>query len=334
MSITIKDIAKDTHLSLATISKYLNGKNISKTNNEIIKESISRLGYIPNKSAQSLRSKKTNTICIMLPELENGFWGPLCGLIEEDLRKYNYSTMITLYDAHSSDNLSEFRVIQSKQVDGIVLVPENDNKINLPKLIQNSNIPFVLLDQNARNITADLVTSNNHDAAFKATKYLIENGHKKLSIIASISDSYTSDERIQGFKDACKECNISHNDISINRFDFSNQSSVNYFKKYLNSEHRPTALLLLNAKLTLGAIMTVRELNLKIPDDLSILSFDDDQIFSAFNPPITVIVQNIKEMSKSVTQLLIKRIQSSQLSKPKTKIIDTKFLIRKSIKSI
>ncbi len=329
MGSTIKDIAKDTNLSLATISKHLNGKNILPENKKLIEESIQRLGYIPNKTAQNLRSKKTKTICILLPIIGDYFWGFLCSIIEEYLRKYNYSTIISSYDASSGDNTSELQFLLSKQVDGVILIPDNSNSINLPFLLQKAHIPFVCLDQELSVIPADFVTSDNRAGAYGATRYFLENGHRKLGAIGGNLSSYTMKERLAGFRDACSEYHIPEENLCIYGGDVS--SSAEYFRIMTSLPEHPTAVLMLGYDLTLGAIMTLSALNMQIPKDLSLISFDDDEIFSAFNPPITTVVQNMNEIGRQATKLLIKRINGNYDLFPETKMIETNFIIRKSV---
>ncbi|WMJ85703.1 LacI family DNA-binding transcriptional regulator [Anaerocolumna sp. MB42-C2] len=332
MGSTIKDIAKDTNLSLATISKYLNGKNILPENKKLIEESIKKLGYKPNKTAQNLRSKKTNTICILLPFIGDYFWGFLCSIMEEYLRKYNYSTIISSYDAFSDDNTSELQFLLSKQVDGVILVPEYSGSITLPSLLLEAHIPFVCLDQELNGLSSDFVTSNNRTSAYQATKYFLENGHKIFGAIGGDLTSYTMKERISGMRDACREYNIPEDNLYIYGGDIA--SSADFFRNIMSMPNHPTAMLMLSYNYTLGTILTLSELGLQIPKDFSLISFDDDEIFSAFNPPITTVVQNLNEIGRQATGLLIKRINGDYELYPETKMIETKLIVRKSVANI
>ncbi len=335
MGSTIKDIAKDTNLSLATISKYLNGKNILPENKKIIEESIQRLGYIPNKTAQNLRSKKTNTVCILLPIIGDYFWGSLCSIIEEHLRKYNYSTIISSYNASSGDNTSELQFLLSKQVDGVILIPDSNitddrASFKLPFLLQKAGIPFVCLDQELSGIPGDFVTSDNRAGAYNATRYLLERGHKRLGIIGGNLSSYTMKERLTGFQNACSEYQIPERNLSV--YGGAVSSCAEYLRIMMSLPEHPTAVLILGYDLTLSAIMTLSVLNMQIPKDFSLISFDDDEIFSAFNPPITTVVQNMDEIGRQATELLMKRINGNLDSFPERKMIETTFIIRKSVK--
>ncbi len=334
MGSTIKDIARDTNLSLATISKYLNGKNILPENKIKIEESIERLGYTPNQTAQNLRSKKTNTICIFLPVLGEYFWGSLCSFIEEYMRKINYSTIISSYDQHSDNNEAELNLVLSKQIDGVILLCDLYKKSNLPMLLRNHEIPFVCLDQPVDNMSADFVTSDNRSGAYLATKYLIDNGHNILGVITGTPSSYTASERLNGFLDACNEYAIPEINRYIYDGDFSSQKSAECFRKMMNQKPSPSAVLICSYYMTLGAILTLNDLGLQIPEDFSLISFDDNQIFTAFNPPISTVTQNLTEIALYASQLLIKRINGNYDSFPESKMVDTNFIIRKSVKTL
>ncbi|MGB8454818.1 MAG: LacI family DNA-binding transcriptional regulator [Anaerocolumna sp.] len=329
MGSTIKDIAKDTNLSLATISKYLNGKNILPENKKLIEESIHRLGFIPNKTAQNLRSKKTKIICILLPIIGDYLWGSLCSIMEEFLRMYNYSTIISSYDVNSDDNNSELQFLLSKQVDGVILIPEDSKAFKLPVLLQQAKIPFVCLDQELSGIPADFVTSDHRTGAYNATRLLLEKGHRKLGVIGGNLSSYTMKERLTGFHDACLEYHVSERDQCVYGGDVS--SSAEHLRIMMSLPHHPTAVLMLGYNLTIGAILTLSSLKMQIPKDFSLISFDDDQIFSAFNPPITTIVQNMDEIGRQATELLIKRINGNFDLFPETKLIETTLIVRKSV---
>lgn len=330
MRITIKDIAKDTNLSLATISKYINGKNILPQNRILIEESIKKLGYIPNKTAQNLRSKKTNTICIFLPKIGDYFLGNLCSFIEEYMRQINYSTIISSYDPYSSSNSSDLQFILNKQIDGAILVPDTSKIANLPAMLQNEKIPFVCLDQSIQDIPADFVTSNNRSGAYNAAKYLINSGHHTLGIINGDPTIYSYSERLSGFLDACQEYSIPKGNRYIYNCD-SNSNSAQYFRDMMNHIPSPTAVLICSYNMTLGAILTLNDLGLQIPRDFSLISFDDDQIFTAFQPPITTVTQNLPEIARQASNLLIKRIKGDMDSFPESRMVETNLIIRKSV---
>lgn len=332
MNATIKDIAQDTNLSPATISKYLNGKKILPENQSTIENSIKKLNYIPNKNAQMLRSRKANVITILTPVIGDYFWGSIINYVEEYMQKHNYSTIISSYDPLKSDYSEVYQQLISTQTEGVILVPPNQNKINILHFLQKANIPFVYLDQVLTVSAADYVTSNNRTSAYDITCYLIRNGHRKIGVIGGPVDSYTSNERIHGFRQACFEHDIPKKDQFIFRGNYDVLSAVASFRKMIAAPEKPTAVFMLGYHYTVAIIQLLHELNLQIPEDLSIVSFDDDQLFTAVEPSITVMAQDLPKMGKEAARLLLKRIQGDRTDFPRTVYIDTLFIERNSVK--
>lgn len=334
MGCTIKDIARDTNLSLATISKYLNGKKILPENQKLIEESIKRLGYIPNKQAQMLRSRRTNTICILLPVISDYFWGSICSFVEEYMQRHNYSTIISTYDPAQQDQSEVYRHLVSIQVEGVIVVSLNLQSTNLFKLLNSNNIPYIYLDQVMTEPAGDSVTSDNCYSAYRTTKYLLDRGHRRIGVIGGDIDSYTTSERIRGFRTACREFSVPNEDQLIMCGDFTAGTAAKLFKKLMCMPNPPTAVFLLGYFMTVAAIQQLDNMSIRIPEDLSLISFDDDEIFSAFDPPISVVVQDLAQMGAEASRLLLQRIRGDYSDFPRTKIIKTHFIERSSVRSL
>ncbi len=335
MPATIKDIARDTGLSLATVSKYLNGKKIKPENQVLIEACINALGYVPNKNAQMLRGRKTNIITILLPVIGDYFWGAVCSHVEGYMQNHNYSTVISTYDSTQPDQTDLYNHLLSTQTEGILLIPNYVENTNLLKLLRNGNMPYVFLDQVLTTEAADSVTSANNEGAYQATKYLIECGHRNLSVIGGQKEAYTTIERINGFKRACREYAVSplQQNISYNNYN-SSATAAQFIKELMQKEDRPTAVFVLSYQFTIAIIQVLHELNLRIPQDLSILTFDDDELFIAVEPTITVVAQDLKSMGTEAARLLLKRIGGDVEDFPRTKLIETRFIERDSVKKI
>lgn len=334
MKCTIKDIANDTGLSLATISKYLNGIKILPHNQDLIEDSIRRLEYIPNKTAQTLRSRRTNTIAIFLPVISDYFWGSLCSYIEEYMQKHGYSVLISSYDSTQSNQSDVYSQLLNVQVDGAILIPEHLEKVNLAHLLKQGNIPFVYLDQIISDPKADAITSSNFTGAKEATEYLLNRGHRYLGVIGGDLSSYTNNQRVKGFHFACDEYNIPEEQRVILGGEFTPASAASSFQEMLSLPTRPTAILFLGYFMTVAAIQEISRQNILIPQDLSIITFDDDEIFSAYDPPVTVMVQDLSLIGKRTAELLLKRIQGDFTDFPHTEMIPTKLIERASVGKI
>ncbi|WP_242849029.1 substrate-binding domain-containing protein [Robinsoniella sp. KNHs210] len=271
---------------------------------------------------------------MLIPDAGDYFWGPLCGYIEEALQKHNYSTIISSYNPQLTESSEELRFLISSQIDGVLFVPRDEASCNLAILMRNSNIPFVYLDQLFENPSSDAVTSSNYKAAFDIMEYLINHGHNRIGIISGNYNSYTIKERFEGCKNAYLKHGFPEKDLLFLSGKFSAASGAKLFKKMISVPNPPTAIFMLGCNLTLGAILELNNLGLSLPNDLSLVSFDDDQIFHAFDPPITSMVQDFSEIATQAVDLLLRRISGDCEGFPETKMIPTHFIERSSVKAI
>jgi len=334
MAITIKDVAKDTNLSLATISKYLNGKNISAHNQKIIKKSIHKLGYTPSKAAQLLRSSKTNTICVFAPSIGDYYWSSIFYHIEEYFRSFGYSTIVLSYDTYSRDTQNSLNLLTSNHISGIVLIPFMEEENSIHHILHDANIPFVCLDQRLNDMDTDIVTSTNFQSAYDATMYLINRGHHHLGVLSAEEYSYTSNERMRGFCKACEDANISPTDIHKINSLITTPNQIKDFCQSLSQQGKPIAILSLRYDLTITFLSYLSSTDLSIPDDISLISFDDDMVFSAYATPITVILQDHKQLSYKAAETLHERINGNSSLPLQEILLPTKMIERKSVKTI
>ena len=334
MAITIKDIAKDTNLSLATISKYLNGKNISSKNRQLVEESIRRLGYIPSKTAQLLRARKGNTICVLAPSFGDYYWSSIFRHIEEYFRSFGYSTIILSYDTYSRTSHNALNLLISSHTSGVILIPFMEKRNNIHHLLADANIPFVCLDQQLDDVHADTVTSDNYQSAYDATMHFTSHGHRRIYALAGEDISYTSKERLHGFYNACKDSGLRDSDYSHITNIRSIPSTAKDFCHRLTQEEPPTALLSLGYDITITFLSHFSDTNLSIPTDVSLISFDDDIIFSAYPAPITVVTQDLINLAKKAAYLLHERIKENDTLPIQSIHLPTKMIERKSVASI
>lgn len=331
MGCTIKDIAKDTNLSLATISKYLNNKKISDENREKIRKSIDKLGYVPNIQAQTLRSKSTNTIAILLPEISDYFWGEVCNYVETYMRNNGYSTLIISYNDEIDNPEKICQQIISTHIAGVIILPQNKGTQPIAKVLKQHNIPTVSIDQRLPDIDIDSVTSNNYQSSFDVIQYFVRHCHKRIAVLSRDTGNTSIEERVHGIQDACKKLNISSHDFHIYNCDLTTNNMRDTIKKIFSAAEHPTAVFALTFDLTLLMIQHLDSLHLKIPYDFSLISFDDAEIFRAYNPPITVVEQNKRDISIHAGELLLQRLHGDFSHFPCNLEISTEFIERESV---
>ncbi len=331
MRATIKDIAKAAGVSIATVSNYLNGRSIKEENVRKIEKSIAEFHYVPNRAARNMRARRKRTIGVFLPKVGDYFWGNLYEGIEGYFRQRDYMTLILAVEHDGRLNEESKSLILSQQIDGGIIIAEKSDVSGLPDLLQSHNIPFVCADQPLASKEVDLVSSDNYMGAYRAAEYLIYKGHRRLGVLGSVyKDLITMQERKQGFYTACRAHGIPEKDIFV----LSEREGENMgLERCLSEPTRPTALLSCGYDITQRAILKIRQLGYEIPEDISLISFDDDEMFTAIYPPISVVKQSVTMMGERSAELLLRRIEGDWTDFPLSLRLETKFIERESVKA-
>ncbi|MDD3217664.1 MAG: LacI family DNA-binding transcriptional regulator [Lachnospiraceae bacterium] len=331
MSITIKDIAMDTGLSVATISKYLNNKPILSKNREVIAASIEKLHYIPNDSARGLRSKRSHTIGIIIPTLNNSFWGTVLGYSEEELRLRGYSVICCSHEPNEESSKKTIRALLDKKIDGAILIPYSQEDCQIISVLKDK-IPCISLDHVLESANIDAVTSANYEGGYEAIKYLLSQGHRRIGILAGPKNSYTAIERTRGALAALRDAGIApESELIAYTEEFLTAEGQHSLEQIMNINRPPTAVFAVNYDICIGALINSSMHNYRIPKDLSIVGFDDDIIFSSVRPGITVVNQNIKELGRQAANLLLRRIEGDWNDYPSLIKIPASLITRDSV---
>lgn len=308
MPATIRDIKAKTGLSVATISKYLNGGNVLPENRIKLEAAVKELKYEVNEIARGLVTNKTKTVGVLVYSIESLFNGTLLRYIGEELRRLGYGLLICDSCEDEEVEAQSLRFLVNKKVDGIIVVPvANTSEFLQPA--QNAGIPVVLMDRSLTDEEHDCVKIDNRMAAFRAMNLLLENGHRKIAVICS-SREYTGIERYKGFLDAMDQAKLEvpkeYRKCGRHAMEYGYQS----MKELITLKDRPTAVFMTNYEITLGAVMAVKESHLKCPDDISMLGFDNLILSRVVEPKMYMVVQPMKEMSERAVELLLQRIQN------------------------
>lgn len=341
MSVTIKDIAKETGLSLSTISKYLNHKNIQEENRELIESAIYRLGYQPNSNARSLRSERTMTIGIVLPDLGNYFWGDLVFGVTSYFAHRDYIVIECSYNYDDAQKKEVINYLIAKKVEGVIYLPTDMND-TMYSLLQEAGIAVVVMDQYPVNIDkypVDTVHSDNIESGKKLAKYLISKGHQRIGLISQVSFSSTIGERITGFREECEKaegiCIYSPQSVSVQWVDDTLMDTGRRdFREIMDLNEPPTALFCTNYISAVGALMEIESMNLDIPRDISVICYDNDALFRVMASPITCMAQDLKLLGTVASEILLKRIKGDWNDFPKVKIVETTFIEGGSVRDI
>lgn len=330
MKYTIKDIAKLTGYSTATISRALSGKEgVSQEKREEILKFIEEIGYIPNQTARKLRSKETRNILVMIPDIENYFFNKLIKGIENEARKNGYNIILGDFSDSQSIEKEYYKMMKGHLADGILIIGSLCDSKELVELSREFKV-VVISDF----FSDELVTVciDNFKAAYDATVYLYKCGYKKIAKITGRIGALISQERLKGYKIALENVGLGVDEKYIKYGDYKYESGYRLAKELLSLKDRPDAIFCSNDEMAMGAIDAAKQTGISIPDELGIMGFDDIDFSAIFTPKISTVHQPRQRMGEYATQLLIEMLQNGYVRKGKY-LLDTHLVIRQSTKN-
>ncbi len=315
--ILLKDIAQHAGVSTALVSYVLNGlaeeKQVNKVTAARIRKSAERLNYLPNQIAKSLKTSKTNTIGLVVADVRYKYSTAITSAIESEAKKNNY----TVIYGSSNEDLGKFgdliNVFVNRRVDGLILIPIENSQRQI-KLLQKNDIPFVLIDRIFPEVKTNFIALDNYKAAYEATKHLILYGHKRIAIINYRSSLYNLQERNRGYVNALRDNGFPLNSAYMLEIDRLNaMAEVNASIDRILAMAEPCdAIFFTTATLALHGLSYLNEKGLKVPDDISVFSFDESEAFKLFYCPVTHSVQPYVEMGTMAVQSLVAVIESEK----------------------
>jgi LacI family transcriptional regulator len=333
MAVTLKDIAERVGVTESTISRVLNGiPKASKETRDEIFQVAAELGYKPNQIARSLVTKKTHTIGLIISDLSNTYFARVASGIEKIASKYDNSLIISTTGGEENEELKYINLLKEKQVDGILFasgrMPES-----CKKLLRETEIPTVVV---AREVEEALpsVHIDNVKESYRAVKYLINSGHTKIAMISgAANDKESGLYRIQGYKQALNDNNLAIREDLIVEGDFKLQSGIKAMKEILKKDDSITAVFAASDEMGVGAIKAIKKAGLKVPEDISVVGFDNNIISLASDPELSTISQPEEELGWHAMEMLYKVINGENLAEKKI-YLPCKFIKRESVREI
>lgn len=329
---TIKDVASHTGLSLATISKYLNGGNVLEENREKIDRAVEELGYRVNRNARSLKTNRTMTVGVVMPTMSIPFFGSVLSALDAVLRAAGYTTFVCSYDFDRGLELEKLRILSNNNVDGIVLVSQHlsADDLSVIQKLRGQEMPIVLVDRTVPDFVSDSIVIDNLNATYGGVEHLINAGHKRIGIIVGPLDISTAYERMIGYRRALKDyklgtereifpSGIEHADtyesmIQIGSYDF--ESGYRLFNTFMDMKNPPTALCVTNYDMTLGAVTAAHERDIILGQDVGFVGFDAMDLCRIVSPPISIIEQPTELMGRRAGEVLLKRLTGDMADYP------------------
>lgn len=331
---SITDIAKATNLSITTVSRVINGKakeyRIGEKSQKLVLETAKKLNYKPNHAAANLRSGKSHTIALLIPTLDNPFFASLASKINNDIREEGYTTILS----ESGENLERekeiLRTLLSRNIEGLIMVPCGQEFDHILEL-KNKELPIVCMDRYIDELGLPYVSTDNYYGAYEATKLLINSGHRNILGIQGELYSIPNQQRARGFRAALKDADIDQ--VRLKGDSFNVQNGYLETKLALQDPNTPTAIFAFNNTIALGCLKALKEEHLKIPDDVSLISFDDHPFLDFLSTPITSVAQPISDIARLSTRFLFSLINKVPLQSQKM-LFRPQIKIRDSVRKI
>lgn len=327
--VTIKDIAKEAGVSVATVSYVLNDRPVSDEKKKKVLQAIEDLNYVPNEIARRLRVKKNNTIGLILPDIMNPFYPDLAKGCQDEAKKNGYNLIMINTEDEEDQLVGVLNQVRQGGIDGLILANALERDLEKVEALINTSCPVVLAHRDITSLDIDSVTANNHSGSYVATKHLINEGHEKLAFIEGIADSTVSASRKEGFLKAVKEVGIELNPEWLvkgyTKYDDSYQAAVQLLS--LDEEIRPTAIFASSDLMALGALDAAKDYDYSIPDDIAIIGYDDLFLTSFRLVELTTVHVPRYEIGRRAASMLIDKINHKNDENHKV-VLDTELIIR------
>lgn len=310
MQKTMKDIQKATGLGLATISKYINGGAVRPANKALLDRAIEELGYKRNEYARALKTSRSRTVGVVIPELSNQFSTTIVSAVEDGLRKLGYAVIVC--DCRSDPALERQAVefLIAKGVDGILNMPVAPTGSYL-EAADASGVPVVLIDRLADGFRGSAVVIDNRQAAHDAAAHLMDLGHIRIGLICGLDSVFTFRERRAGWRQALSSLGADHNKELDIMVPHTVNGGYEGMKRLLESAPDATAVLVANYEMTLGAVIAANETGVRLPESLSFIGFDNLELSKVMTPRLTTVAQPMEAIAEAATDLLLETLNGS-----------------------
>jgi LacI family transcriptional regulator len=334
--VTLKQIAKELDVSISTVSKSLrDSSEISEDTRQKVQAFAKLYNYKPNNIALSLKNRKSKTICIIIPEIIHHFFATVISGVEHVANKKGYNVIVCLSDESFDKEVINMEMLANGSIDGFImsLSKETQQKRDFHHITEviNQGMPVVMFDRVTNDILCDKVIIDDNLAAFNATQFLIDKGHKKIALITTVDYVSVGKLRTEGYIKA-----LQNNDISVDENLILKIEDTDNFESHIESlisNNEVDAIFAVNEIFAVTAIKTATRLGKKVPNDLSIIGFTDGIISKYSSPSITTVGQNGVKMGEKAAVMLIEKLEIEEEDyeeQYKTEVIETELIERES----
>ena len=332
--VTIRDVAKRAGVAPMTVSRVINDSGYaSEETRKRVEEAIAELNYVPNSLARSLRSNQTYTLALVVSDITNPFWTTVARGVEDAASEAGFNVMLCNTDENEEKQAQYLDMLLQKQVDGFLFVPARSSADPV-KSIQGRNIPVVVLDRRVPGAEVDVIRGASVRGACEMVEYLLSLGHRRIAILSGPETVSVSRERVKGYKQALRAAGLQTDDDMVFYGPFTQQGGYDMTRRAMATDPQPTALFAANNFIAIGAMKALRELKLRVPEDISVAGFDALSSDLVLEPFLTAMVQPAYDMGRQATKMLLNRISSDAQSETQEVVLTPNLVVRQSCRRV
>jgi LacI family transcriptional regulator len=315
VNITIYDVAREANVSMATVSRVVNGNpNVKPVTRKKVLDVIDRLGYRPNAVARGLASKKTTTVGVIIPDISNIFFAELARGIEDIATMYKYNIILSNSDQNKDKELHLLNTMLGKQVDGLVFMGGNITAEHVEEF-GKSPVPIVLAGSIEESSTMPSVNIDYEEAVYDSIKEFIEKGHKNIAfVVGPLHEPKNTFKKLRGYQRALAESGIPYNEELVVEGDYTYDSGIEAIEKLLEAADRPTAILVGSDEMALGVVHGAEDKGYRIPEDFEVITSDNTRLSLMVRPQLTTIIQPLYDIGAVAMRLLTKLMNKEKVS--------------------
>ncbi|MBD0785345.1 HTH-type transcriptional repressor PurR [Vibrio sp. Y2-5] len=310
---TIKDVARLAGVSTTTVSHVINKTRfVAEATQEKVLEAVKELNYAPSAVARSLKCNTTRTIGMLVTQSTNLFFSEVIDGVESYCYRQGYTLILCNTGGIYEKQRDYIRMLAEKRVDGILVMCSDLTQELSEMLESHADIPKVIMDWGPEASKADKIIDNSELGGYLATKYLIDRGHKDIACLSGHLNKLACQERIAGFRRAMEEANLVVNDNWILEGNFECDTAVLAADKIIAMDKMPTAVFCFNDTMALGLMSRLQQKGVRVPDDISVIGYDNIELAEYFSPPLTTIHQPKRRVGKNAFEILLERIKDKE----------------------
>lgn len=314
MNITIYDVAREASVSMATVSRVVNGNpNVKPATRKKVNEVIERLGYRPNAVARGLASKKTTTVGVIIPDISSIFYAELARGIEDIATMYKYNIILSNSDSNEDKEMHLIQTMLGKQVDGLVFMSSNITDQHIEEF-KRSSVPIVLAGTIEDSAQIPSVNIDYEQAVIDVITSFAEKGHKKIAMVSGpLQNAIIEKKMLPGYRKALEAANLPFNEEYVVETDSTYDDGIEALNQLMELEDKPTAIFVISDEAALGIIHAAQDRGISIPDDLEVISSDNTRLSLMVRPRLTTVVQPLYDIGAVSMRLLTKLMNKEEV---------------------